>query len=461
MPHRNRIGSFRRFARFARFAAAKLALLALAAMSVPALAVPSFSRQTGMACAACHVGGFGPQLTDFGAQFKLGAYTFSKGGRSTLPLAAMVVGSFTHTAAPLADPLPDHVGANDNLKLDQASMFIAGRLAEHLGTFTQITYDGIGRQLALDQADLRYARNASWGGNSVVAGVSLNNTPGSTDPYNTLPNWGYPYIASAVAPAPDAGTLLDGALAQRVLGLSAYAQVDGRWYGELGTYRTLSPTAQARLGLGRDGDPGLLHGAVYGRLAGRQAWGDHALTAGVVVFDTAIQPDRTSADRLQYRDLGLDLGYRWQPSDGRVVTLLANVVRERQSRDALVAAGAASRRTGTLTEHSVTGSYHWRTGAQGSWGLSLQRFGLRGDSDALLYADGFANGSPDFSGTRLQLDWTPFGQQPPGAGFDANWHLGAQWTAYDRFNGARVNYDGAGRNAADNNSLFVFAWLVF
>ncbi len=447
--------------RFAATTAARLALLALAAASAPALAVPSFSRQTGMSCAACHVGGFGPLLTDFGAQFKLGGYTFSKGGPSTLPLAAMVVSSFTHTTAPLPDPLPDHVSANDNLKLDQASLFIAGRLSEHLGTFTQVTYDGIGRQLALDQADLRYARSASLGGHSVVAGISLNNTPGSTDPYNTLPNWGFPYIASAVAPAPDAGTLLDGALAQRVLGLGGYAQIDGRWYGELGTYRTLSPTAQARLGLGRDGDPGPLHGAVYARLAGRQTWGDHALTAGVVVFDTAIRPDRSADARLQYRDLGLDAGYRWQPSDGRVFTLLANVVRERQGRDALVAAGAASRGAGTLTEHSVTGSYYWRSGAQASWGLSLQRFGLRGDSDALLYADGFADGSPNWSGTRLQLDWTPYGQQPPGAGFDAHWRLGAQLTSYDRFNGARANYDGAGRNAADNNSLFLFAWLVF
>jgi mono/diheme cytochrome c family protein len=38
----------------------------------PAQAVPAFAQQTGRNCAACHVGGFGPQLTPFGREFKLG-----------------------------------------------------------------------------------------------------------------------------------------------------------------------------------------------------------------------------------------------------------------------------------------------------------------------------------------------------------------------------------------------------
>jgi hypothetical protein len=33
--------------------------------------------------------------------------------------------------------------------------------------------------------------------------------------------------------------------------------------------------------------------------------------------------------------------------------------------------------------------------------------------------------------------------------------------AYDRFNGAGHNYDGFGRNASDNNTLFLLAWLDF
>jgi len=37
--------------------------------------VPAFAAQTGLACQACHVGGFGPQLTPFGRQFKINGYT--------------------------------------------------------------------------------------------------------------------------------------------------------------------------------------------------------------------------------------------------------------------------------------------------------------------------------------------------------------------------------------------------
>jgi hypothetical protein len=32
---------------------------------------------------------------------------------------------------------------------------------------------------------------------------------------------------------------------------------------------------------------------------------------------------------------------------------------------------------------------------------------------------------------------------------------------YTKFNGARNNYDGSGRNASDNNTLYLLAWLVF
>jgi hypothetical protein len=34
-------------------------------------------------------------------------------------------------------------------------------------------------------------------------------------------------------------------------------------------------------------------------------------------------------------------------------------------------------------------------------------------------------------------------------------------TIYTQFNGGFKNYDGAGRNAGDNNTLFLFAWLAF
>ncbi len=46
-------------------------LIACLWWAAPAQAVPAFARQTGQNCIACHVGGFGPQLTPFGRAFKL------------------------------------------------------------------------------------------------------------------------------------------------------------------------------------------------------------------------------------------------------------------------------------------------------------------------------------------------------------------------------------------------------
>ena len=54
-----------------------------------------------------------------------------------------------------------------------------------------------------------------------------------------------------------------------------------------------------------------------------------------------------------------------------------------------------------------------------------------------------------------------------GATLEAFWmpiqylRVGAQYTAYSRFNGASTNYDGFGRNARDNNTLFLYTWLAY
>jgi hypothetical protein len=39
--------------------------------------------------------------------------------------------------------------------------------------------------------------------------------------------------------------------------------------------------------------------------------------------------------------------------------------------------------------------------------------------------------------------------------------IGAQYTFYTKFNGASENYDGFGRNAHDNNSLFLYLWAAY
>src|SRR5579859_2349449 len=127
--------------------------------AVPAMAVPSFARQTGMACAACHT--VFPELTPFGREFKLNGYVLDnikqiKGitveNRETLalsslpPLSMMLQISYTHTGAALPDPAATGAQAKDGDVLfpQQASFFYDGKIADGLGAFVQLTYDGVG-----------------------------------------------------------------------------------------------------------------------------------------------------------------------------------------------------------------------------------------------------------------------------------------------------------------------------
>src|SRR3569833_963823 len=75
-----------------------LIMIVSLAITQPAHALPSFARQTGQECAACHVGSFGPQLTPYGVRFKMEGYTDSDGKPGKIPLSAMLVQTWTRTS---------------------------------------------------------------------------------------------------------------------------------------------------------------------------------------------------------------------------------------------------------------------------------------------------------------------------------------------------------------------------
>jgi hypothetical protein len=103
---------------------------------------------------------------------------------------------------------------------------------------------------------------------------------------------------------------------------------------------------------------------------------------------------------------------------------------------------------------------------QAKYGGSLGVFNLTGgtntanvtagydDTGTLVKTDGAGSnlsGSLTTRGATLEGFWTPIQYL----------RVGMQYTAYNRFNGASSNYDGFGRNARDNNSLFLYAWLAY
>jgi hypothetical protein len=428
----------------------------LFALAAPAAnAVPSFAVQTGQPCQACHVGGLGPQLTPFGREFKLHGYTART--KYNLPLAVFVQSSYNSTAKGQEQPPAPGYGTNDNLVLDQVSLFVAGGVGQHFGAFIQTTYDGIAKAFTWDNLDARVVTTVPLGRSKAVVGLSLNNNPTVQDAFNTLPAWGFPYDSSAIAPSPAASPLI-GNLAQTTLGLTGYAWIDSKIYVEFGGYR--SPSAGFLTHLGADPtSPGNIAGvAPYGRVAYQWNLGDNNLELGGFFLDARIFParDHTTGFTDHYTDVGLDASYQYFATNHDVFTVNARYTHEDQRLHASTALGLASQPNQNLDDVRVDASYYWRNRV----GFSAQVFDTWGSPDDLLY-QGNRRRRPDSSGLLLQVDETPFGNGKSPLGPRFNLRVGIQYQTYFAFDGAHSDIDGTGRNAADNNTFRVFTWVYF
>ena len=101
-------------------------------------------------------------------------------------------------------------------------------------------------------------------------------------------------------------------------------------------------------------------------------------------------------------------------------------------------------------------SYYWHN----KIGATIGAFDITGRRNASLYS-GNRIDRPDSTGLLLQLDGTPFSgpNSPFGTRFATR--VGIQYTAYSRFDGAKLDYDSTGRSASDNNTVRVFTWVAF
>lgn len=454
-------------------ALAAIATLALVLTGTEARAVPSFARQMNLPCTSCHTAF--PQLTPFGRLFKLSGYTLSSHDTSWPPLAVMIQGGpgFTHTGkGQAASDLPARFDGNDNVSLNQISLFYAGRMLgpyasdvagervagvlDSVGVFAQGTWDGVGNAWAWDNMELRAARSATLAGASAVLGGYVNNNPTLQDPWNTTPAWGFPFSGSGLAPAPAAAPLLAGGLSQQVLGFGGYGMLEHSLYVEAGAYTTLSADAQRALGVDPTDETQIDGLAPYWRVAVERTSGPHVVELGTFGLRAATFPGRdASAGHDHITDVGLDLQYQWLtgPHD---VTVLASSIYELQDLSASRALGLAENSSNDLRSTTLTASYLF----DGTYGIDAQYFVTSGDRDDLLY--GGRRGRPNSDGWVFQLDYLPI-NKAGGPDFwpRSNVKLSLQYTLYQHFDGAGKNFDGAGRDAADNDTLYVEAWTAF
>ncbi|HET9792783.1 MAG TPA: hypothetical protein VFR08_15925, partial [Candidatus Angelobacter sp.] len=106
-----------------------------------AQAVPSFARQTGLACSSCHTNP--PELTPLGRTFKLNGYSMRGINVISAPPTKQAAGLSLLSYLPLSawleisttglnKPQPDTQNWSYSLPQD-ASLFLAGAYASHLG----------------------------------------------------------------------------------------------------------------------------------------------------------------------------------------------------------------------------------------------------------------------------------------------------------------------------------------
>jgi hypothetical protein len=425
----------------------------LAMLPRVAWAVPSFAEQTGQPCAACHVGAFGPQLRQFGRDFKLGGYTADDGSSHFPPVAATVYGSFTRTQQPQAGGAARWFAANDNAALDQVSLYYAGLISRHVGAFAQVTYDGVARQLQIDNLDLRYARERHILGVDTQWGLTLNNSPTVSDLWNSTPVWGFPYNQSGLAPVPVAATLIDGGLGQQVVGFGGYALWD-RWvYTEADIYEGLSRGFRNAVGtVPVSGVPSLANAAPYWRVALQHDWGRSYGEVGAYGIVARLAGDEAGmpgpAERI--RDVAVDANWqfvfdpRWVTGD--VISAHATVIGESQDWGGS-AGGYRARPQDRLTTMRVDVSYS--IGATYTPTVSL--FQTSGTSDPALW--GTPGGNPGSAGYIAEIAYVPFGKPKSFIGW-GNLRLALQYVGYWQF-------DGQSRGASANNNVYASLWLAW
>ena len=438
---------------------ALLAFVAVAVTLLPgsAQAMPAFNRQTGQNCVACHAGGQFPELTPYGRLFKMTGYTI---GQRAVPISAMVVASMAKVAntADNSTTPTSYLTKNGEVTLATASLLLGGKVTDNIGVFAQITYDGYATQDPVtgqyhghshaDNIDIRYADRFISDKQDLIFGVSANDNPSVQDPWNTAAAW-MQYVPLPNTGAVSSAQFIDGATpypffrsGSNIAGLSTYAFWNQTIYAEVGGYGTSKGlTSFMSAGIDSASTTKLRGINPYWRLAYNRQWGAHNLmigTSGMVarIYDNAIDTGDV-ADTSRNTDLAIDAQYQYL-LDPHAVTaqFVYTSNRAEYSANSLALAPGNSADTTHTTRAKVSYTY------QAKYGGALAVFNRTG-----IYSGADAG----TRGATLEAYWMPMQYL----------RFGAQYTRYSLYNGASTNYDGFGRNASDNNSLFLYTWFAY
>ena len=438
-----------------------LILLLFVALNPPqVLAVPSYARQTGLACSGCHYAP--PELNPAGRRFKLTGYVDradetkvikADGSKKTapldilasLPLSVMMDVSFTSTKSPIP------ATQNGSFELPQdISLFLAGAWTSHIGSFMQTTYSAQKDHFTSDNTDIRYANTTKLGGKEFVYGLDLNNNPTVEDLWNSTPAWGLPWVASDWAPTPAAAPIIQGHLAQDVAGVGAFGMWNNHLYLDVAGYRSEHIGGpQPNPGTAGTNIRGL---APYWRLAWQQLTAKTQYEFGTYGMHMRSTPQGITGLEDSYTDWAVDTQIDRTLFRKDVLSFRATYIHENNDLLAShVNLGTAGQGPHHLNTVLTNAEYHFGNRYTGTFGW----FNTTGTVDPTLFAaapiTGSANGDPRGAGYIANVSFWPW----------QNIWMAAQYTGYTRFNGGSTNYDGSGRNASSNNAIYLDIKFLF
>jgi hypothetical protein len=251
--------------------------------------------------------------------------------------------------------------------------------------------------------------------------------------------------------------MIDNVLGTQVGGAGFYAYFNNLLYVGASFYHTTLNGYPVWLGLGTRPDIYVSGVAPYWRVYLQHQWGKHTFMLGHYGMVTQAFPEGQSRGNTnQFTDLAFDAEYQYI-SRKHKFSVEATWIHEIQDWSASYALGDAGSRRNSLDTARFNINYsYWSS--YGTFGGTVAYFNTFGGCDRVLYAenpvDGSKNGLPNSNGFILQAEYLP-------PVWERRTKILVQYVIYNEFNGAYSNYDGFGRSASGNNTLYVLIWQMF
>jgi hypothetical protein len=202
--------------------------------------------------------------------------------------------------------------------------------------------------------------------------------------------------------------------------------------------------------------------APYWRAAYEHDWERNTLEAGVYGWNVKVYPGGSPSapeplrgPTNKFDDVAEDLQYQFLGEE-HMFSVMATHIHESMTLNASYATGASANPSNNLNTTEIAATYYYRRKIGGT----VEHFSTSGSTDNILYPPNApggpgvitsATGSPDTNGWIAEVNYLPW----------LNVKVSAQYTFYNKFNGGSTNYDGAGRNASDNDTLYLLLWFAF